>query len=95
MRIVSEILEAHPSVSNDPRPPQVIIRELRDYDVLIEARYYVEVARQLRPVNSEVQGLILQRFEAEDVELSYPTELALRKPTESLPQSGVGGDSPG
>jgi hypothetical protein len=79
MRIISEILDAHADVSRAPRPPQVIVRELRDYDVLIEARYYVLSPTDMRPVNSDVLSQILQRFEQEGVQISYPTEVTLRE----------------
>jgi MscS family membrane protein len=76
--LIEEILRSHPSVSKQPREPEVIVRELRAYDVLLEARYYVETPQQMRRVNSDVQAQILQAFEREGVEMSYPTEIALK-----------------
>jgi MscS family membrane protein len=78
MSIISEILDAHADVSHEPRLPHVIVRELRDYDVLIEARYYVLKPTDMRTVNSDVLSQILQRFEQEGVQMSYPTEVALQ-----------------
>ena len=85
MSIISKILNTHADVSHEPRPPQVIVRELRDYDVLIEARYYVLSPTDMRPVNSDVLSQILQQFEQEGVQMSYPTEVNLSEQAAPLP----------
>lgn len=72
---VQKILEANPDVSKEPRPPQVVLRELRDYDVLVEARYYVHSARKMRTANSEALSQILQRFEKEGIRMSTPAQV--------------------
>ncbi|MFQ5945847.1 MAG: mechanosensitive ion channel family protein [Anaerolineae bacterium] len=83
MDLVSEILEAHPDVSKEPRPPQVVLRELRDYDVLVEARYYVDSARKMRTTNSDALSQILQRFEKEGVRMSTPAQVVQLQGSES------------
>lgn len=85
MEAVAEILEAIPDVFKDPQPPQVVVRELRDYDVLIEARYYVDSARKMRTTNSQALSQILQRFEAEGIHMSTPAQVVQLKG--SVPQT--------
>ncbi len=75
MDFVADILEANPDVSKDPRPPQVVLRELRDYDVLIEARYYVDSAKKMRTTNSEALSQILQTFQKEGIRMSTPAQV--------------------
>lgn len=72
MEIVEEIVTAHPDVIADPRPPEVVLREIRDYDVLLETRFYVETARKMRRTKSQLIQEILKTFEEQGVAIALP-----------------------
>ena len=72
MEFVEEIVIAHPDVIADPRPPEVVLREIRDYDVLLEARFYVETARKMRQTKSHLIQEILKTFEEQGIAIAFP-----------------------
>lgn len=72
MEAVEEIIKAHPDVVHDPRPPEVVLRDIRDYDVLLEVRFYVETARKMRRTKSQIIEEILKTFEERDIRIAFP-----------------------
>lgn len=72
MEVVQQIITAHPAVISDPRPPEVVLRDIRDYDVLLEARFYVETARKMRRTKSQIIQEILRAFEAQNIRIAFP-----------------------
>jgi MscS family membrane protein len=62
-------------ISPEPRPPEVVIREIEEYDVLVELRFYVDDARKMRRAKSHVTERILERFEEKGVRLATPTRV--------------------
>ena len=75
VREIERIASEHPSVSTEPRPPEVVIREIEEYDVLVELRFYVDDARQMRSTKSSVTEGILEAFEEQGIRLATPTQL--------------------
>lgn len=72
---IERMASEHPRVSAEPRPPEVVIREIEEYDVLLELRFYVEDARQMRRVKSAVTESILEGFEEQGIRLATPTQM--------------------
>ena len=70
-RVVSE----NPNVSQSPREPQVVMREIRDYDVLVELRFYVDDARKMRRTKSDVMEGILLAFEQKSIRTGLPVQV--------------------
>ncbi|MFQ5886275.1 MAG: mechanosensitive ion channel family protein [Anaerolineae bacterium] len=75
MAAIKEIVDRNPNVSNSPREPQVVLREIRDYDVLLEIRFYVDDPRKMRTTKSEVIEEILRVFEEERIKSSFPAQV--------------------
>ncbi|RME46630.1 MAG: mechanosensitive ion channel family protein [Chloroflexi bacterium] len=89
MKTVEEIVTAHPDVISDPRPPEVVLREIRDYDVLLEVRFYVETARKMRRTKSQLIEGILKAFEEQSIQIAFPLSLVRLLPAgdSSQPQT--------
>ena len=62
-------------VAAEPRPPEVVIREIEEYDVLLELRFYVDDARQMRRAKSVVTECFLEAFEEKGIRLATPTQV--------------------
>ena len=75
MAAIKEIVDRNPNVSHSPREPQIVLREIRDYDVLLELRFYVDHPRKMRTTKSEVIEEILRVFEEEEIETSFPAQV--------------------
>ncbi|MFQ6000993.1 MAG: mechanosensitive ion channel family protein [Anaerolineae bacterium] len=75
MAAIKEIVDRDPNVSKSPREPQVVLREIRDYDVLMELRFYVDDPRKMRTTKSEVIEEILRVFEEEGIKTSFPAQV--------------------
>ena len=76
-RVVTKIVEDHPKVVRKPKAPQVVFREIRDSDVVLEARFFVASPREMRGAKSEIIKSILMEFENQGVHLAYPTRIGL------------------
>lgn len=75
MAAIKEIVDRNPNVSKYPREPQVVLREIRDYDVLLELRFYVDDPRKMRTTKSEVIEEMLRVFEEEEIKTSFPAQV--------------------
>lgn len=75
MAAIKEIVDRNSNVSNSPREPQVVLREIRDYDVLLELRFYVDDPRKMRTTKSEVIEEMLRVFEEEEIKTSFPAQV--------------------
>lgn len=76
-RVVTKILDDHPKVVRKPKPPQVVFREIRDSDVVLEARFFVANPKDMRFTKSDIIKSILQEFENQKVHLAYPVHVGL------------------
>jgi MscS family membrane protein len=72
---IEDIAAQDPDIASEPRPPQVVIREIEEYDVLVELRFYVDDARKMRTTKSRVTEGILAAFEEKGIRLATPTQL--------------------
>jgi small-conductance mechanosensitive channel len=81
MDTVEQVIAAHPDVISDPRPPEVVLRDIRDYDVLLEARFYVETARKMRRTKSDIVQEILKTFQERDIRIAFPLSQVRLLPT--------------
>jgi MscS family membrane protein len=72
---IEAVAAQDPDISPEPRAPEVVIREIEEYDVLVELRFYVDDARKMRRTKSRVTEHILERFEEKGVRLSTPTQV--------------------
>jgi len=72
---IERIASEEPDIAREPRGPQVVIREIEDYDVLVELRFYVDDARKMRTTKSRVTERILEVFEAKEIGLATPTQV--------------------
>ncbi|MEE2650948.1 MAG: mechanosensitive ion channel family protein [Candidatus Thermoplasmatota archaeon] len=70
--IAKDIAANHPDICNDPKPPEVVLRDFGDQDVIMEIRYYVDNAKKMRPSKSFFVTEILRRFEESKVSLAFP-----------------------
>jgi small-conductance mechanosensitive channel len=75
VREIARIAAQNPHIARAPREPQVVLREIEEYDVLVELRFYVDDARKMRTTKSEVIEEVLRRFEEEGIELATPTQV--------------------
>jgi MscS family membrane protein len=75
LREIERIASEHPDVSREPRAPEVVIREVEEYDVLVELRFYVDDARRMRRAKSAVTESILAVFEEKGIKLATPRQL--------------------
>jgi small-conductance mechanosensitive channel len=74
MGVIEEVVNAHPDVVDVPKPPEVLVREIRDYDVLLETRFYIARAHNMRRIRSDLNARILRTFAEEGVRMSTPTQ---------------------
>lgn len=81
LETVEKVVTAHPDVVPDPRPPQVVLRDIRDYDVLLEVRFYVESPRKMRGTKSQIIQEILQTFEERGIRIASPFSQVRLLPT--------------
>lgn len=72
---IERIAAENSDISRRPREPQVVIREIRDYDVLVELRFYVDDARNMRTTKSEVTEEIIRAFEEKEIKLATPLQV--------------------
>jgi MscS family membrane protein len=72
---IERIAGEDPDICHEPRAPEVVIREIQEYDVLVELRFYVDDARKMRPTKSRVAEEILRTFEQEDIQLATPMQV--------------------
>lgn len=75
--ILLRLSNGHPDVQQDPKRPQVVLRELRDSDVVMELRFYVDSPKKMRSTKSDILKSMLSEFEKEGVKLSYPVRVNL------------------
>ena len=73
--IVKDIANNNPDISQEPKPPQVVLRDFGDQEVIMEIRYYVDSARKMRPSKSHFVTEILRRFEEQKVTLAFPVRV--------------------
>ena len=74
--IVKDIAKNHPDICQEkPKPPEAVLRDFGDQDVIMEIRYYVENAKQMRPSKSFFVTEILRRFGEEKVTLAFPVRI--------------------
>ena len=74
--IVKDIAKNHPDVCQEkPKPPEAVLRDFGDQDVIMEIRYYVKSAKKMRPSKSFFVTEILRRFEEEKVMLAFPVRV--------------------
>ena len=74
--IVKDIAKNHPDICQEkPKPPEAVLRDFGDQDVIMEIRYYVENAKEMRPSKSFFVTEILRRFEEEKVTLAFPVRI--------------------
>ena len=74
--IVKDIAKNHPDICQEkPKPPEAVLRDFGDQDVIMEIRYYVENAKRMRPSKSFFVTEILRRFEEEKVTLAFPVRI--------------------
>ena len=73
--IVKDIANNNPDISQEPKPPQVVLRDFGDQEVIMEIRYYVDSARKMRASKSYFVTEILRRFEEQKVTLAYPVRV--------------------
>ena len=74
--IVKDIAKNHPDICQEkPKPPEAVLRDFGDQDVVMEIRYYVENAKRMRPSKSFFVTEILRRFEEEKVTLAFPVRI--------------------
>lgn len=74
--IVRDIAKNHPDVCQEkPKPPEAVLRDFGDQDVIMEIRYYVKSAKKMRSSKSFFVTEILRRFEEEKVMLAFPVRV--------------------
>ena len=81
--IVKDIAKNHPDICQEkPKPPEAVLRDFGDQDVIMEIRYYVENAKQMRPSKSFFVTEILRRFGEEKVTLAFPVRINMNSDVE-------------
>ena len=81
--IVKDIAKKHPDICQEkPKPPEAVLRDFGDQDVIMEIRYYVENAKRMRPSKSFFVTEILRRFEEEKVTLAFPVRINMNSDVE-------------
>ena len=74
--IVKDIAKNHTDICQEkPKPPEAVLRDFGDQDVIMEIRYYVENAKRMRPSKPFFGTEILRRFEEEKVTLAFPVRI--------------------
>ena len=77
--IVENIAKSHDDICQDkPKPPQIVLRDFGDQEVIMEIRYYVPNAPLMRSTKSYFVKEILKQFEEQGVNLAYPTRLIMK-----------------
>ena len=72
---IERIAAEDPDIAFEPRAPEVVIREIEEYDVLVELRFYVDDARKMRRTKSQITESILAAFEEKGIRLATPTQV--------------------
>ena len=81
--IIKDIAKNHPDICQEkPKPPEAVLRDFGDQDVIMEIRYYVENAKRMRPSKSFFVTEILRRFEEEKVTLAFPVRINMNSDVE-------------
>ena len=81
--IVENIAKSHEDICQDkPKPPQIVLRDFGDQEVIMEIRYYVPNAPLMRSTKSYFVKEILKQFEEQDVRLAYHTRLIMKEDIE-------------
>ncbi len=81
--IVKDIAKNHPDICQEkPKPPEAVLRDFGDQDVIMEIRYYVENPKQMRPSKSFFVTEILRRFGEEKVTLAFPVRINMNSDVE-------------
>ncbi len=75
--IVKDIAANHSDICQKPKPPEAVLRDFGEHEVIMEIRYYVDNARKMRPSKSFFVTEILRRFEEEKVTLSVPARIMM------------------
>ena len=82
-KIVEDIAKNHDDICQEkPKPPQIVLRDFGDQEVIMEVRYYVPNAPLMRSTKSYYVKEILKQFEEQDVKLAYPTRLIMKEDIE-------------
>ena len=71
-----------PDIAREPRAPEVVIREIQEYDVLVELRFYVDDARKMRRTKSRITENILAAFEEKGIRIATPRQLVQLVPAD-------------
>jgi len=78
--IVENIAKSHDDIcQEEPRPPQIVLRDFGEQEVIMEIRYYVPDAPLMRSTKSYFVKEILKQFEEQGVRLAYPTRLIMKE----------------
>jgi MscS family membrane protein len=81
--IVENIAKSHEDIcQEEPRPPQIVLRDFGEQEVIMEIRYYVPDAPLMRSTKSYFVKEILKQFEEQGVRLAYPTRLIMKEDIE-------------
>ena len=81
--IVTNIAKNNENICQEkPKPPQIVLRDFGDQEVIMEIRYYVPNAPLMRSTKSYYVKEILKQFEEQDVKLAYPTRLIMKEDIE-------------
>ena len=81
--IVENIAKSHDDICQEkPKPPQIVLRDFGDQEVIMEIRYYVPNAPLMRSTKSYFVKEILKQFEEQNVKLAYPTRLIMKEDIE-------------
>jgi len=81
--IVENIAKSHEDIcQEEPRPPQIVLRDFGEQEVIMEIRYYVPDAPLMRITKSYFVKEILKQFEEQGVRLAYPTRLIMKEDIE-------------
>ena len=73
-KIVEEIAKNNEDICQEkPKPPQLVLRDFGDQEVIMEIRYYVPNAPLMRSTKSYYVKESLKQFEEQDVKLADPT----------------------
>ena len=82
-KIVEGIAKNNEDICQEkPKPPQFVLRDFGDQEVIMEIRYYVPNAPLMRSTKSYYVKEILKQFEEQDVKLAYPTRLIMKEDIE-------------
>ena len=82
-KIVTNIAKNNENICQEkPKPPQIVLRDFGDQEVIMEIRYYVPNAPLMRSTKSYYVKEILKQFEEQDVKLAYPTRLIMKEDIE-------------